>query len=446
MTKMQSNRVAISDTPHLRHPRTVRGIMLDVLISLLPASIAGVVFFGGRAAFMLALTVSVCFLTEFVWLLAKRQSPRAFFAQFDFTSLVTGVLLALTMPPLDYRYCYVPILASVFAIAVAKMAFGGTGRNIINPAIGGRVFAFIAFMSLMTSGYAVPRYSASVGSEYLSGATPLTRLLGDGVSSVGLSNLDLFLGVGVRGCIGETCKLALLLGALYLIVRRVIRPLHPVVCVVVAGLVGVFMSNFDFGAFLPSVLGGGLILGAFFMATDYVTSPSVPLASFVYFALLGAVIALLRVGTGIETVSFAILLMNLIVPLLDEWLRPRPFGAKPVRLVLRDAILALGKKPRAASSPVPPAAVENPTSPKSGKIESADSSVGLTKEGNPADAPSRDGESTASNAARPSSESGATIRSNNAESADSSADRSASEENVAKRPEGARPGAEGDVR
>ncbi len=338
--------IIVSASPHVRKKRTTRGIMLDVLIALLPATVAGLVFFGARAAVTIVLSVFGAVATEWVWLLCKKTSIKAIARQFDLTSVVTGLLLALTLPPLDYKYFYIPLLSSIFAVGVAKMLFGGTGKNIVNPAIAGRVFAFISFQSPMVSGWMRPLFG-SVDSVAVSSATPLTSMLGDSIGAMGVSNLDLLLGTGVMGCIGETCKIALLVGFVYLVVRRVVKWQWPVIYVAVCGLISCAMGK-SMNYFLPSVLSGGLLLGAIFMATDYVTSPNNKWACYVYYVLLGVVTALLRFGTKIEVVSFAILLLNLIVPLLNMWIRPRPFGATPIPQLIKqkcaDLKAKLGKK------------------------------------------------------------------------------------------------------
>ena len=337
------NRVVVSDTPHVRSKRTTKGIMLDVIIALIPATVMGCIYFGWRAVFTLALCIISAVATEFVWLLAKKVNIKVIIKRFDLTSIVTGLLLGLTMPALDYSLWYIPILCSVFAIGVTKMLFGGTGKNIVNPAIAGRVFGFIAFSSAMVSGWVVPNVGAIDGNTVVGGATPLTAMLADGLTAMGVSNLDLFLGTGVMGCIGETCKVALLAGGIYLVVRKVIKWQWPVIYIGITGLISVAMVG-DWNFFLPSILSGGLILGAVFMATDYVTSPNNKWASYVYYIILGAITALLRFGTGIEVVSFAILLMNLIVPLLNTYIRPRPFGSKPIKVLIKEKIDGLKNK------------------------------------------------------------------------------------------------------
>jgi len=336
--------IQISGTPHMRKKRTTRGIMIDVLIALVPATAAGLVFFGLRALVTIAISVAASVATEWVWLLCKRKSFKEIWAQFDFSSCVTGLLLALTLPAFEYKYFYIPLLSAVFAVGVAKMLFGGTGKNIVNPAIAGRVFAFISFQSNMVSGWMTPRFAA-LGNTVQTSATPLTSMLGEGLGKIGIGNLDLFLGTGVTGCIGETCKVALLVGFAYLLVRRVVKWQWPVIYVAVTGLVSCAMGK-SMGYFLPSILSGGLLLGAIFMATDYVTSPNNKWACYLYYLVLGVITALLRFGTKIEVVSFAILLMNLVVPLFNMYVRPRPFGAKPVVQVCKDKLDAIKQKAR----------------------------------------------------------------------------------------------------
>lgn len=330
-------KVIVSDTPHVRKGRTTVNIMLDVIIALLPAVAAGIVFFGYKAAVVLAISVVSAVATEFVYSLCLKKKPSEIIKGFDFTSVVTGLLLGLSLS--SSVPWYVPLLSSVFAIAAVKMLFGGTGKNIVNPAVTGRVFAFIAFQAAMISGWQNAAFGPVQGS-ITSGATVLTALLGEGVTDLGLTNLDLFLGTGLAGCIGETSKLALLAGWLYLAVRKVIKIEYPLIIMGVTGLVAVLLNGCDFAYFLPSVLSGGLFLGAVFMATDYVTSPSSRTGKYVYYVLLGAIIALLRHATKIEVVSFAILLMNLTVPLFNRYIRPRPFGSPNLGAALKGKISA----------------------------------------------------------------------------------------------------------
>lgn len=323
-----NGKLIISTAPHVKSPRTTKHIMLDVLIALIPATAAGIVFFGVAAAVVIALALASSFLTELVFYVLQNKiwrNPKAvmakFFKQFDFTSLITGLLLALICPA-NLEAWYMPVLGSIFAVGVVKMIFGGTGKNIVNPALGGRIFLFISFAA-MTSypDAAIGALFAPTGALN-TGATALTSALQGGNT---LNALDLLIGTGVAGCIGETCKLALILGGIYLCIRGVIKWYLPLLYIVTTGLFAVALDG-SFNAFLPSVLGGGLILGAIFMATDYTTTPKGKLGNVIYFIALGLVTAGLRKATGIEVVSFVIFLMNLVVFLIDKCFKCRPFG------------------------------------------------------------------------------------------------------------------------
>lgn len=324
-----------SGSPHIKNKRTTKGIMLDVCIALLPALVASIVFFGVNSLFICLISVVACVLSEGVYKLALKKDVKTIVKEFDFTSLVTGLLLGLNMPPIQAaKYWYIPLLSGIFAIIVVKMLFGGTGCNIANPAIAGRVFALMSFTVVMTQSYALPDIealgNAVTGASVTTGATPLTEFLAtggaDALQKLGITTTDLFLGTGIAGTIGETCKLALVIGGIYLCVRGVINPLFPLIYIAVTGLFAVMLNGFDFTAFLPSILSGGLILGAIFMATDYVTTPTSFLGNVIYFALLGLLTAGLRAACKMEVVSFAILLCNLLVPLIDKFVYPKPFG------------------------------------------------------------------------------------------------------------------------
>lgn len=322
------NQMIMSASPHIKSPSTTRKIMIDVVIALAPAAIAGCIFFGWKAFLVLALSVLSAFVTEVLYSLALKKSLPQIMKEFDFTSIITGLLLGLCLS--SNAPWYLPILGSIFAIAVVKMLFGGTGKNIVNPAIAGRIFLVLSFASIMTRGWATPNFSeglASVGGldgNLTSGATHLVNILANGNAN-GISNLNLFLGIGVAGCIGETCKLALVLGGIYLCIRKVINWLWPTLYIVTCGLMTVILYK-DFGMFLPSILSGGLIIGAIFMATDYTTTPNTPWGNTLYFVALGVLTATLRKATKLESVSFCILLMNLVVPLINTYVKQRPFG------------------------------------------------------------------------------------------------------------------------
>lgn len=356
-----------SSSPHVKSPRTTKRIMIDVCIALLPACIAGCILMGtanpaypmlGWLSFMhLAICCLTAVASEFVYLLCCKKSFKTILHEFDFTSLVTGLLIGMNLYPTSKWYT--GMLASVFAIVVVKMLFGGTGKNIVNPAIAGRIFAFIAFGAAFGGAmtYANPANgnaftaTSPVTGNSLTGATPLQALFGTEHTG-SLSNLDLLLGTGVAGTIGETCKIALIIGGIYLVIRGVLNFRWPLVYIASTGIVAVLIAwiegctrngNFVFAlmgsqfvpalqTFLPSILSGGLILGAIFMATDYVTTPNTKLGNYIYFVLLGVLTAVLRRAVKGEAVSFAILLMNLLVPMFDMYIRRKPFGyVKPVK-------------------------------------------------------------------------------------------------------------------
>ncbi len=316
-----------SSSPHVKANNTTRRIMIDVCIALLPVVIMGIVYFGLNAFLIIVCALISAVASEFIYLLIAGKSIKEIANGFDFTSCVTGLLIGLSVG--SQTPIYAVILASIFAIIVVKMIFGGTGKNLVNPAVTGRIFAFMSFTALMSSGWVAPSISAIFGGTGLdvqTGATILTGTLSN--SGATLSPIDLLLGTGVAGCIGETCKLALIIGGIYLAIRKVINIIYPLIYIVVVGLFTVALNKFALSAFLPSILSGGLMLGAIFMATDYTTTPNTKLGSIIYFVMLGLVTAGLRMATKMEAVSFAILLMNLFVPLIDKFIIPRPFGYK----------------------------------------------------------------------------------------------------------------------
>lgn len=329
----------VSSSPHVRNKRTVSGIMLEVLISLAPAVVASVYFFGFYALFIEILSVGAAVGAEYLYNLAmkKEQTIR------DCSAMVTGLLLALNLPP-SVPF-YVPIIGSAFAIVFVKMLFGGIGKNFANPAIAARIFLLLAWASLMTqfvrpiswqNGEAF-RYFGCIlkGPEGLktvaavSTATPLSSLRSSVSYAKDLPILSMFLG-NIGGSLGETSALALLLGGVYLIVRGIIDWRVPASFI---GTVALFALIFgaakgNAGAFiLPSLFGGGLFLGAFFMATDYSTTPNTKWGLLVFGFGCGVITSLIRFfGNYPEGVSFAILLMNIVTPLIDKAIKPRPFG------------------------------------------------------------------------------------------------------------------------
>ena len=345
------NTIVVSTPPHVKSKRTTRSIMIDVCIALAPAAIAGCVFFGWQALMIILMSVFACVATEFVYFFiqnkgfsnkcadAKSVCTR-FLKQFDFTSVVTGLILALILPTTEkwYEVFYEVIIGGIFSIAVVKMFFGGTGKNVVNPAAAGRVFMFISF-SIST--YTAANIAAlDFSSGVFSGSTNLWWLLAanGGNPHTKVTTLDLFLGTGVAGCIGETCKAAILLGYIYLAVRKVIKWWQPILFLAVFGFAAVFMSGFQFiqsggyifdmELFLPHILSGGVLFGAIFMFTDYTTSPKGVYGQILYYVLAAILVAVLRYLTKLEVTSFVILIMNLIVPLIDKYCIRKPFGYK----------------------------------------------------------------------------------------------------------------------
>lgn len=342
------NSIVISTPPHVKSRRTTRGIMLDVCIALLPSAIAGIVFFGWLALMIELVAVVSCVATEFVYyfIANKGFSNKCkdagkvcvrWWKQFDFTSVVTGLILALIVPATTPWYA--ALIGGIFSIAIVKMLFGGTGKNLVNPAAAGRVFMAISFAAVSTYTAAnIPALNFESG--IFTDSTNLSWLL-SAYPETKVTVLDLFLGTGVAGCIGETCKLAILVGYIYLCVRNVIKWWQPLLFIVVFGFAAVFMSGFGFIAsggyifdiklFLPHLFSGGVLFGAVFMFPDFVTSPKGVYGQILYYVLAAVLVAVLRYFTHMEVTSFVIMLMNLFVPLIDKYLIRRPFGYVKVK-------------------------------------------------------------------------------------------------------------------
>lgn len=301
----------VSSSPHVRDTVTTKNIMYDVLIAMIPAAAFGVYQFGFNALLVIILTMAACVLSEYIFEKAmKRPITIA-----DGSALVTGMILALNMPP--EIPVWVPVLGGVFAIIVVKQLYGGLGQNFMNPALAARCFLLISFAGMMND-----FSSASLGFDSVSGATPLAMLRSG--ETVDLAALV----IGrIPGTIGEVSVLALLIGAVYMLVKKVISPRIPLIYI---GTATVFL--FLFGGFDPyyvicEVCSGGLIFGAFFMATDYVTSPITPKGQIVYGVILGLLTGIFRLwGASPEGVSYAIILSNLLVPMIERVTLPKAFG------------------------------------------------------------------------------------------------------------------------
>ncbi len=302
--------LTVSVSPHLRGPRTTQKIMLDVLIALCPALVASVVIFGWRSLLLTGVSAAMCVACEYIWEKLMRQPVTVT----DLSAVVTGVLLAFNVP---YTMpVWELLVGDLVAIICVKMLFGGIGCNFVNPALVGRVVMFFSFTADMTN------FPAPAGTvDALTSATPLALIR---AGSIGWSELpQLLLGVH-GGVLGETCAIALILGGAYLCVRRVIKPIIPL-----AYLGSCLLFMWIFGSPQPvlAVFSGGLLLGAIFMATDYVTTPTTNLGKLVFGLGCGLLTAMMRCfASSAGAVTFSILLMNLVVPYINDLTAPKPFG------------------------------------------------------------------------------------------------------------------------
>lgn len=332
-------KMIVSSSPHLRSKDTVSGIMLDVIIALLPALAASVIWFGFRALLLTAVCVVSCVASEYLSRKAmKRPNTVA-----DLSAVVTGILLAFNLPvslPL-----WMAVIGSVVAIVVVKQFFGGIGQNFVNPALAGRIVLMMSFPSQMST-WTEP-LSFKNGVEAVTSATPmasLSQVVAGGVNAENLkaANLptlfEMFIGQR-QGCLGEVCAAALIIGFLYLLVRRVITPVIPLVYI---GTVAFLMFcaggfNLQFAAY--EVLGGGLLLGAIFMATDYTTSPITTKGKLIYAVGCGLLTTAIRLfGSLPEGVSFSIIIMNILVPHIERLTTPKPFGAEKEAKPKKEAV------------------------------------------------------------------------------------------------------------
>ena len=307
---MENKLLNVSATPHVRDKSSTKRIMFDVCLALLPACGFGIYNFGLRALLVLVVSVASCVLFEYMYqsLMHKKLTVS------DLSAVVTGMLLGMNLPhtlPL-----WMVVLGSAFAIIIVKQLFGGLGQNFMNPALAARCFLLISFAGRMTT----------FTYDGITGATPLAMLkAGENVDV-----LRMFLGT-TGGTIGETSALALIIGGLYLIIRKVIVPTIPLVYI---GTFSVFVLIFggygmDMNFLAAHLCGGGLMLGAFFMATDYVTSPVTPWGKVIFGIILGILTGVFRIfGNAAEGVSYAIIFSNLLVPLIEKITVPRAFGVE----------------------------------------------------------------------------------------------------------------------
>ena len=303
-----SEMLNISSNPHIRDSKKSSDLMLLVLIALLPASVFGVWHFGMRALGIIVISVASCVLTEYIYEKLMHRKVTIF----DFSAAVTGLLLALNLP-VSVPW-WLPIIGSVFAIIFVKQLFGGLGQNFMNPALAARCFLLISFTGRMKD----------FTYDGITGATPLAAMkAGESVNLV-----DLFVG-NTAGTIGETSVIAILIGAAILLIFKVIDLRIPASYLITFAIFTLIFGGhgFDLQYLAAQLCGGGLMLGAFFMATDYVTSPITKKGQIVYGCVIGILTGIFRFfGSASEGVSYAIILSNLLVPLIEKVTPPTAFG------------------------------------------------------------------------------------------------------------------------
>lgn len=314
----------VSSNPHVRDKMTTGRIMQLVVLALLPTTLFGIWNFGFRAFIVVLVTVASSVFFEWLYdrLMHKKNTVT------DFSAAVTGLLLALNMPP--QIPLWMPVLGSAFAIIVVKQLFGGLGQNFMNPALAARCFLMISFTGKMTD-FAVDKLSGYHCIDTVTGATALAELKNSGFTADSISVKNLFIG-NIHGTIGETSALAILIGAVILLAFKVIDLKIPLTYI---GSFAVFVifymlgtgKGFDVNYLFSHLFGGGLMLGAWFMATDYVTTPITPKGQLIYGCCLGVVTAIFRLfGGSAEGVSYAIIFCNLLVPLIEKVTKPVAFG------------------------------------------------------------------------------------------------------------------------
>ncbi len=315
-------KLIVSESPHIRQGDTTSGIMLDVIIALVPALIAGIVVFGYRSGVLAAVCIASCVFFEWAWCrLIKKPSSIG-----DYSAVVTGLLLAMNLPVT--MPFWMAICGSLFAIVIVKQFFGGLGHNFMNPALAARAFLLTSWAQPMTT-WVKPFQQVKMFSntDAVTSATPLSVIKeGAGVLP---SYMDMFLGK-VGGCMGEVSALALIIGAVYLLARGVIKITIPASYITtVAVLTFIFggKNGLFTGDVLAHLLSGGLILGAFFMATDYATTPCTRTGQMIFGMGCGLLTSVIRIWGGYpEGVSYSILLMNVASPLIDKYILPKRFG------------------------------------------------------------------------------------------------------------------------
>jgi len=308
----------VSMSPHMHSDTTIQRIMMDVIIALLPATIFGIYHFGLSALIITILSIVSCVATEAIFQIITGRKILIH----DMSAVVTGLLLALNLP--HTVPIFIPILGGAFAIVIVKQVFGGLGQNFMNPALGARAFLLISFAGIMTN-WQVDGVSSATPLSIIkeTDVLNLSAMISDGTLP-GMMNA--FLG-SIAGCIGETSVLALLIGGIYLIIKKVISWRIPVMFIGTVAVMSLILQGFNIQLMGYQLITGGLVLGAFFMATDYSSSPNSAIGQIIMGIGCGLLTIIIRLYGGYpEGVSFAILIMNLFVPLIDRYTIPKAFG------------------------------------------------------------------------------------------------------------------------
>lgn len=310
---MAENRLTVTGSPHIGTRRSVSSTMWQVSCALIPALACAIYYFGWRAASVVAVTIIGATITELAigrWMLGRKNTLT------DGSAFLTGLLLGMTLPSgLPYHLAFI---GGVFAIGIGKMTFGGLGQNIFNPALVGRVFLLISYPVQMTT------WPEPLSVDGTTGATVLSAMKESGMDPSGVDLMEMALG-NMGGSLGEVGAIAILIGGLYLLFRGIIKWIIPVTILVTVAL----LAQISGGNAAIELLSGGLMLGAVFMATDYVTSPMTTKGMAIYGIFIGIITFVIRhYGAYPEGISFAILIMNGVTPLINRWFKPKVFGER----------------------------------------------------------------------------------------------------------------------
>ncbi len=298
----------VSSSPHFRHLDTTQGIMLDVIIALLPAAVFGCVIFGWRSAVVLAVTTAFAVVFELLWnIIFKKQQTVG-----DLSAVVTGLILGMNLPPTIPLW--MAVIGSFIAIIIVKQFFGGLGHNFANPAMTARIALMVSFPAAMT------KFVTPFAVDTVSSATPLAAIYGDASTTVSVK--EAFFGLQ-GGCIGETSAFLLIVGGLYLVIRRIINPVIPVFFIGTVAIATLISGD----NVLLAICSGGLMIGSIFMATDYTTSPTTTSGKIIFGIGCGLITFIIRQFSSLpEGVSYSILIMNILTPYINRLTERKPFG------------------------------------------------------------------------------------------------------------------------